>query len=87
MRDPEYQSLRNLMGIVGSSGLLALGVVSYLSDSPDSHFVFQVRFIGLAGLIGLLGKEPDFLVKLIIRQFLHAADTIKKKENDTDRTD
>lgn len=82
LRDPDYKSLRNLLGIVGSSGLLALGVVSYLNDSSSHEFVFQVKYIGLAGLLGLLGKEPDYIIKLVIRNFLNAAESKKEEKKE-----
>lgn len=68
IRDNEYQSASNLIGLGACSGFLGFVCVSLLSGGNGSAVGYEFYYWGVAALIGLLGKEQDKLVRWLVKQ-------------------
>jgi hypothetical protein len=86
VRDSDFRSSWNLLGLGGSAGFLCVGVVAVLARRGDGADGDNWYWLGLAALLGLLGKEQDKVLRIIvggvIRGFRQAIDEAEQKEKD-----
>jgi hypothetical protein len=80
VRDDDYRHIIGLGSVAGISGFLAVAVVSILRfgiglDSDSNGFC-----LGLACLVGLLGREQDKLIRLLFSWVLRKWFGIEKLE-------
>lgn len=68
LRDSDYDDCLSLVSVGLFSGLLGFGVVAIWVGSAGGHVGSEPRYLGLAALLGLAGKEQDRLVRFIIAQ-------------------
>lgn len=63
IRDGDFVDWRHLSGACFTAGFLSCGIVSFLvargGDANDGHWFY----LGVAALIGVLGKEQDKLAR------------------------
>lgn len=81
VRDNDYQSVSNLLGLGACSGFLGFVCVSLLSGGNGSADGFEFYYWGVAALVGLLGKEQDKLIRWLVKQ-LFAKFGIKDDDNE-----
>lgn len=67
-RDNSYQHLWGLVGICMSSGCLAFGFTAYFVGGNGGASGRELYYVGLAALIGLMGKEQDQVLKWAYRK-------------------
>ena len=70
LRDSDYDDLLSLASVGLFSGLFGFAMVSLWVGSRGGHIGNEFRYLGLATLLGLLGKEQDRLVRYVINKTL-----------------
>ena len=66
VRDRDWSSCGNLVGIGGTAGFLSVGVVCVLGPSLDDLEWNRWYWVGASALLGLLGKEQDKIARIIV---------------------
>jgi len=80
VRDDDYRNLAGLASIAGLSGFLAVAIVAILRHSLSMDAGSNGLCIGLACLVGLLGREQDKLIRLLFAYALKRWFGIEKLE-------
>ena len=70
MRDNDYVSASQLASIAFFSGFVGVGTVSILRHFAGMDSASNVLCLGIACVVGLLGKEQDKLLRFIIKAAL-----------------
>ena len=71
LRDSEYLNYRHAFNSCLSSGFFSLGIVSvWIYSNPGSNHYNAWYWIGIAALLGMLGKEQDKFLRLIVSGIL-----------------
>jgi hypothetical protein len=71
LRDSEYLNYRHAVNSCLSSGFFSLGIVSvWIYSNPGSNHYNAWYWIGIAALLGMLGKEQDKFLRLIVSGIL-----------------
>lgn len=70
LRDSDYDDIASLVSVGLFSGLVGFGVVAVWVSSAGGHSGAELRYLGLATLLGLSGKEHDRIVRYIITSTL-----------------
>jgi hypothetical protein len=70
MRDNDYMHVRQLASIALFSGFVGVGTVSILRHFAGMDSTSNVLCVGIACVVGLLGKEQDKLLRFIIKTAL-----------------
>lgn len=68
LRDSDYDDLVSLVSVGLFSGLFGFAMVAIWVGSRGGHIGNEFRYLGLATLLGLLGKEQDKLVRYVINK-------------------
>ena len=77
VRDDRYQSIAHIISVGVCSGGLAFGSIAFLYAAFGSDGNFDWGLLGLATLIGLLGKELEGKVAAAVSAFLSKIITVK----------
>lgn len=78
LRDNEYQSVSNLVGIGLCSGFLGFACVGFMSGANGAVVGYEFRYLAVAALVGLLGREQDQLIKYLVKKLFIAIGATKK---------
>jgi hypothetical protein len=71
LRDSEYLNYRHAVNSSLSSGFFSLGVIAvWLYSDPGSITHNAWYWVGVAALLGMLGKEQDKFLRLIVSGIL-----------------
>lgn len=70
LRDSDYRDLCSLASVGLFSGMAGFGIIAVLAGSIDGHNGRELRYLGLAALIGLMGKEQDRLIRYAVAKSL-----------------
>ena len=73
LRDSDYRDLCSLASVGLFSGMAGFGIIAVFAGGLDGHTGRELRYLGLAALIGLMGKEQDRLVRYVVSQALKKA--------------
>lgn len=81
IRDDDYRHVVGLGSVAGLSGFLAVAVVSILRYGSGMDSSGNGLCLGLACLVGLLGREQDKLIRLMFAWVLKRWFGIEKLED------
>lgn len=85
VRDGDWSSCWHLMGFGSTAGFLSVGVVGILGPNVSDGAFSPWYWVGIAALLGLVGKEQDKIARIMIggllkgfRKAIDDADESKK---------
>lgn len=70
LRDDRDYNVRYILAVGCCSAFFASGVVAVLARYDSGSSRYALFYLGLAALIGLLGKEQDLFLRMIIERVL-----------------
>jgi hypothetical protein len=66
-RDSDYKSIGSFLGLCGCSGFLGFACVALLCGVNGAASGRELYYLGIASVVGLLGKEQDQLIRFLVK--------------------
>lgn len=70
LRDSDYRDLCSLACVGMFSGMAGFAIIGLMAGTVDGYVGRELRYLGLAALIGLMGKEQDRLIRYVVAKTL-----------------
>lgn len=86
LRDQQYQSAGNFLGVCGTAGFLGLSCVAFLARLWGGLVGNEFFHLGVAAFVGCIGKEADFMTRWILTAAFKKLGVDIREEMDDDAT-